>query len=189
MNRSTHSSPDTNNDNNPHPTPTQALLVAFLLLVAAAIHTVLALELPACRSSALTLDHPRAFFTRLETPAPPSAIPPAWSLFLPLNALAPRSVYMEEVPERPSLLQQIIIEMEDGELQGSALDDAETGRERRRRRRRRQSRGSAAGSEEAGGRVLEGSSGSDDDDDDDDGNGDGDGDAEPLVGAEYRRLV
>lgn len=141
----------------PYGFTSEALLAAFLLLLCAAMHTVLVLELPACRSSVVSLEAPRAYFTRLEIPAVPSAIPPAWSLFMPLNALAPR-VYAEEVPERPSSpLQLIIVEMEEGGAAGafSALDDGGAQAQERRRWRRR-SRGSEGGRSEGEGGGDEG---------------------------------
>lgn len=69
-----------------------ALGVAGLLTAHAMCHAVLHFELPASARLEVSFDSPRAFFVELPWPAWHAALPPSWTLFLPLNA-RPRTVY------------------------------------------------------------------------------------------------
>ena len=53
---------------------------------------VVAFEVPASNRGEISLEQPRALTTELPWPAWDAALPPSWSLFLPLNARA-TSVY------------------------------------------------------------------------------------------------
>lgn len=113
---------------------------------------------------------------------------------MPLNSLAPGSVYQEVVPDRPGVLQQVIVEITEGAAAVGGFSGAlavDLGGEGARRTRRR-SRGGGDGMDgtdgngggngegEDGGGEEEEAGGSDADDEDD-------GAAEPLFGAHSSR--
>mmetsp|Transcript_19258 Transcript_19258/g.56018 ORF Transcript_19258/g.56018 Transcript_19258/m.56018 type:complete len:593 (-) Transcript_19258:17-1795(-) len=74
-----------------------ALLVAYLLTMHSLVYGVTHFEVPAASRLEVSFEQPRAFYTELPWPSWHAALPPSWTLFLPLNARH-RNIYEEQPP-------------------------------------------------------------------------------------------